>query len=116
MLKETGIVYRLQKSRGWKTWGWACVLFLLLMNSAQVMHFCGLQGELRPQRGHDVAATSIDHTFCVICASIHSPSLVSPVVSLLFLDGPAAIHSSTRTIERSAAPVFTLYIRPPPAC
>jgi hypothetical protein len=97
-------------------WGWACVLFLLLMNSAQAMHLCGLQDELRPHFGHGVNLSSdtADHTFCVICASCHSPSLASPFVYLFSVDGLSRVPLPARGIQRSAAPVFALYIRPPP--
>ena len=98
-------------------WGWASVLFLLLMNTAQVMHLCGLQDELRPHPGHGVTLTSdsADHTFCVICASCHSPSLASPFVYLFSVDGSSGTLLPAGDIHGSAPSLFTLYIRPPPA-
>ena len=110
------MVHRFGKCRGWKMWGWACVLFLLLVNSAQVIHSCGLPDELntRPDRGVSVSSASTDHSFCMICVSSHSPSLASPFVYLFSVDGSAGMPLPARNVQRSVAPVFVHYIRPPP--
>jgi len=109
-------VHRFSQGGAWKWWVWTCVLLLITMNSAQVMHLCGLTQDLGSQTSHDVSLSgaSANHTFCTICATSHSPSLASPVASPFAADGPAEVSLPARTIERTVAPVLLLYVRPPP--
>jgi len=109
-------VEHLRKIGLWKQLSWMCIIFLLLMNSAQAAHVCPLADDFHPQSGNTAQlnnATSA-HGFCAICASSHSPSLAVPFVSLSSVDGPSEHSLTGQIIERSASPLFALYIRPPP--
>lgn len=106
-----------RKTRAWKQLGWACALFLLLLNSAQAAHICGLEEGFGPQHGNTAQVSNVSsaQTFCAICASSHSPSLAVPFISLSHLSGPTESSVSGQVNEKSALPIFALYIRPPPA-
>ncbi len=110
-------MHLLRTTRSFKRMGWLCALFLLLLNSAQAAHICGLDREFHPQHGNSAQLSNggSTHTFCAICASCHSPSLAAPMVSLSRIAGPAESSVSGQVLERSALPIFALYIRPPPA-
>jgi len=110
-------VEHLRNNGFWKQLSWLCVIFLLLMNSAQAAHVCPLADDFHPQQGNETqlsGAASV-HGFCAICASSHSPSLAASFVSLASLDGPSEPSLVGHLIERSASPLFGLSIRPPPA-
>jgi hypothetical protein len=110
-------VERLRNSGLWKQLSWMCVVFLLLMSSAQAAHVCQLTDDFQPSQGSAAQMTApVSHSFCAICASSHSPSLAAPFVSLASLESPAEPSLARNAIERSVSPQFALYIRPPPAC
>jgi hypothetical protein len=102
----------------WKQLSWVCVLFLLVMNTAQVAHVCSLPDDVQPLGSatqFQAASSAPSHSFCVICASSHAPSLAAPFVSIASSGGVSTPALARRPLERSVAPLFALYIRPPPA-
>jgi hypothetical protein len=110
-------VEHLRNSGLWKQLSWLCVVFLLLMSSAQAAHICPLTDDYQPQHGSAAqwSAAPSTHAFCAICASSHSPSLAAPFASLVSFKSPSGQFLAGNVVERSASPRFALYIRPPPA-
>jgi len=94
-----------------------CAIILLLMNSAQAAHICGLGEQFQLHHGSAVQLSGApsSETFCGICASSHSPSLAASLVSIPSIAGPCAPLLSGPPIKASVSPTLSFYIRPPPS-
>ncbi len=105
---------RQRQSRRLQAAAWVCVAILLIASSAEAAHFCELGGIVASARITVEHSTGAAPTFCLICATAHSPSLAAAVVAL------ALGYTVTRSAFAPAASSwsrlhsFALYVRPPP--
>jgi len=88
---------------------------LLLVGYAQAAHLCATQ------------PTSIQHGFtsaegvsaaavpCLLCLSLHAPSLAAPAVFVIADRGSAPAVTASSPLRRNSLQSFALYVRPPPA-
>jgi hypothetical protein len=91
-----------------------CIAVLLTTTFAQALDSC----EFAPLRTtHHFCADYSAQTaanICLICASVHTPSLAAPVSALM---APACVSDFCGLRGESSSPalhIFALYVRPPP--
>jgi hypothetical protein len=113
---------RRTQTRFWARVSWTCAVFLLLVNSVQAAHACGLAEGSRAHQRESANSSDLrsgdaqsEHTFCMICASSRLSSSPAPSASLPYVIGLSEYLPSTPVIEPFASPkTFALFIRPPP--
>jgi hypothetical protein len=91
-----------------------CAGVLLLAGYAQAAHLCAIQ-PTPSQHGF----TSVDGLSapvpCLLCLSLHAPSLAAPAVFLLPVRSSSQAIVVPQPVFRSNMQSFALYVRPPPA-
>ncbi len=87
---------------------------LLLVACAQAAHFCGPAAGPPSQPGFSNVDRSSPRVPCLLCVSLHAPSLAAPTVSVLPAGDSSAAVVILQPVRRSALQSFALYVRPPP--
>ncbi len=97
---------------------WLCMGILLLINSAEAVHFCEFRAGLKPVGANVVQASVTDHsepTLCVICANSHSPWLSESSAQLSPIGDSNEFALAVPISEHFNSPLFGLHVRPPPS-
>ena len=108
------VSFRGQKP-GWAAWlGATCILFLLVANTVQATHVCGL---LVTEAGGSVelSAASANGALCLTCLMAQSAAAAIVFLGLFPTPLRSAVVRPPQVRLRSLLHSFRLYVRPPPS-
>src|SRR5215469_150244 len=92
-----------------------CIGLLLMTTIAQALDSCEL---VPPQAAHHFCtarSAPASSSICLVCASSHTPSLASPMTSVVAPGHLTAVCGMIRHSFHSALQIFALHVRPPPS-
>jgi hypothetical protein len=91
-----------------------CAGILLFAACTQAAHFCALPGSGGEHSFSNVDAVSAPVP-CLLCLSLHAPSLAAPKVFLLPIRDSSPALVVRQPVFRNDMRSFASYVRPPPA-
>lgn len=101
---------------GWAAWlGATCILFLLVANTVQATHVCGLL-VTEASGSVELSAASANGALCLTCLMAQSAAAAIVFLGLFPAQLRSAVVRPPQVRPRSLLHSFTLYVRPPPAC
>lgn len=104
------------KKTGWAAWlGATCILLLLVANTVQATHVCGLlvteaSGSL------ELRAASAKGALCLTCLMAQSAAAAIVFLGLFPTPLRSAVVRPPQVRPRSLLHSSRLYVRPPPTC